>query len=408
MSAKALIRLAWDAIVRNRARSLLTMLGMIIGVAAVVITISIGVGAREAVSAQITGLGSNLVIVIPGSLNLNGVRTGTGGASTLTPDDGLAIAKLPKVASVSPGVGLHTQVVAGKNNWYTSVNGVAPTFTYIREWAMQSGSFFTDADVASSAKVCVLGQTVIENLFPDGENPLGKTVLIRNVPFTVIGTLAPKGQSASGTDQDDVIVIPFTASMQRLTGTWFGGFVNVIAVSALDQQSITFVQNEIVSLLRQRHRILPGTQDDFDVRNLQDIANAATASATTMELLLAGVAVVSLIVGGIGIMNIMLVSVTERTREIGLRIAVGARSFEILMQFLIEALVLSGLGGLVGVVLGIIGSAGIAIFGHWPMAVPVTGIVLAFSFSALIGIFFGYYPAEKAAHLDPIEALRFE
>ncbi|HUA07647.1 MAG TPA: ABC transporter permease [Candidatus Acidoferrales bacterium] len=408
MNVKVLLRIAWDAIVRNHARSLLTMLGMIIGVAAVVITISIGVGAREAVSAQITGLGSNLVIVIPGSVNLNGVRTGTGGASTLTPDDGLAIAKLPKVAAVTPGVGMHTQVVAGENNWYTSVNGVAPTFTYIREWRMASGSFFTDADDAASAKVCVLGQTVIENLFPDGENPLGKTVLIRNVPFTVIGTLVRKGQSASGADQDDVILIPYTASMQRLTGTWFGGFVSVIAVSAADQQSIPLVQTEIVNLLRQRHRIIGGMEDDFDVRNLQDIANAAASSATTMEYLLAGVAVVSLIVGGIGIMNIMLVSVTERTREIGLRIAVGARSLSILLQFLIEAVVLSGVGGLIGVVLGVIGSGAVAIFGHWPMAIPIEGVLLAFSFAALTGIFFGYYPASKAAHLDPIEALRFE
>jgi putative ABC transport system permease protein len=405
MNVRTLLRLAWEAIVRNRARSLLTMLGMIIGVAAVVITISIGVGAREAVSAQITGLGSNLVIVIPGSVNLNGVRTGTGAASTLTPDDGLAITALPHVAAVSPGVGLHTQVIAGNNNWYTGVNGVAPTYTYIREWHLASGSFFTDADDASSAKVCVLGQTVIQNLFPDGESPLGKTVLIHNVPFTVIGTLARRGQSASGQDQDDTILVPYTASMQRITGTTF---VNVILVSAQDQPSIPLVQNEIFGLLRQRHRITADMQDDFDVRNLQDIANAAAASATTMELLLAGVAVVSLLVGGIGIMNIMLVSVTERTREIGLRIAVGARSASILLQFLIEAVVLSGVGGLIGIVLGIVGSGAVAIFGHWPMAVPATGMLLAFSFAALTGIFFGYYPASKAAHLNPIEALRFE
>jgi putative ABC transport system permease protein len=405
MNLRTLLRIAWEAIVRNRARSLLTMLGMIIGVAAVVITISIGVGARAAVSAQITGLGSNLVIVIPGSVNLNGVRTGTGAASTLTPDDGLAIAKLPAVAAVSPLVGMHTQVVAGNNNWYTGVVGVAPTFTYIREWHMASGSFFTDADDAASAKACVLGQTVIQNLFPDGESPLGKVVLVRNVPFTVIGTLARRGQSATGQDQDDTILIPYTASMQRLTGTTF---VSVIMVSASDQPSIPIVQNEIVGLLRQRHRIIGGMQDDFDVRNLQDIANAAAASATTMEFLLAGVAVVSLLVGGIGIMNIMLVSVTERTREIGLRIAVGARSSSILLQFLIEAVVLSGVGGLIGVLLGIVGSAAVALFGHWPMAVPATGMLLAFSFAALTGVFFGYYPASKAAHLDPIEALRFE
>jgi len=381
------------------------MLGMIIGVAAVVITISIGVGARVAVAAQITGLGSNLLIVIPGSVTLNGVRTGTGAASTLTPDDGLAIAKLPHVAAATPGVGLRTQVVAGLNNWYTQIAGVAPTYTFIREWHLASGSFFTDADIASSAKVCVLGQTVIQNLFPDESSPLGKIVLIRNVPFTVIGTLSRKGQSASGTDQDDVILIPYTSSMQRLTGTVF---VSVIAVSADQQQNISLVQREIVQLLEQRHQIVGTMQDDFDVRNLQDIANAASASATTMEFLLAGVAVVSLLVGGIGIMNIMLVSVTERTREIGLRIAVGARGAAILAQFLIEAVVLSGVGGLIGVVFGVAAAAAISIFGHWPMVVPLSGMMLAFSFAALTGVFFGYYPASKAAHLNPIEALRFE
>lgn len=405
MNLKTLLRIAWEAIVRNRVRSLLTMLGMIIGVAAVVTTISIGVGARVAVAEQITSLGSNLLIVIPGSVNLNGVRTGTGAASTLTPDDGLAVAKLPHVAAVSPGVGLHAQVVAGKNNWYTSVSGVAPTYTYIREWHLASGSFFTDADVASSAKVCVLGQTVIENLFTDATSPLGKIVLIHNVPFTVIGTLARRGQSASGQDQDDTIVIPYTSSMQRLTGTTF---VSVLIVSADEQQYIPVVQSEIVRLLEQRHQIVGTMQDDFDVRNLQDIANAASASATTMEYLLAGVAVVSLLVGGIGIMNIMLVSVTERTREIGLRIAVGARGSSILAQFLIEAVVLSGIGGLIGVLLGVTVSGAVAIFGHWPMVVPFTGVFLAFSFAALTGVFFGYYPASKAAHLNPIAALRFE
>jgi putative ABC transport system permease protein len=405
MNLRTLLRIAWQAIVRNRVRSLLTMLGMIIGVAAVVITISIGVGARVAVADQITSLGSNLLIVIPGSVNLNGVRTGTGAASTLTPEDGLALAKLPHVAAVSPGVGLHTQVVAGKNNWYTGIIGVAPTFTYIREWHLASGSFFTDADVTSAAKVCVLGQTVIENLFPDGDSPLGKTVLIHNVPFTVIGTLARRGQSASGQDQDDTIVVPYTSSMQRITGTTF---VSVLVVSAADQASIPLVQSEIVRLLEQRHQIIGSMEDDFDVRNLQDIANAASQSQTTMEFLLAGVAIVSLLVGGIGIMNIMLVSVTERTREIGLRIAVGARSSSILAQFLIEAVVLSGVGGLIGVLLGVLGAGAVSIFGHWPMVVPMEGVLLAFSFAALTGVFFGYYPASKAAHLNPIAALRFE
>jgi putative ABC transport system permease protein len=405
VNVKTLLHIAWEALVRNRVRSLLTALGMIIGVAAVVITISIGDGARVAVSDQITGLGSNLLIVIPGSVNLNGVRTGTGAASTLTPDDGLAIVKLPHVAAVSPGVGLRTQVLAANSNWYTQVSGVAPTFTYIRQWHMASGSFFTDADVASSAKVCVLGQTVVSNLFPAGESPLGKTILVRNVPFSVIGTLAARGQSANGTDQDDTVIVPYTSAMERLTGTTF---VSVFLVSADEQQNIPLVQRQIVGLLEQRHRIVGSMQDDFDVRNLQDIANAASASATVMEFLLSGVAVVSLLVGGIGIMNIMLVSVTERTREIGLRLAVGARARAILEQFLIEAVMLSGIGGAIGIVLGIAGSAAVAVFARWPMVVPGPAIMLAFMCSTLIGVFFGYYPASKAARLNPIDALRFE
>jgi putative ABC transport system permease protein len=404
MTLRTLLKIAWSALVRNRVRSLLTMLGVVIGVAAVVVTVSIGAGARDSIAAQINGLGSNLVIVIPGNVTLNGVRTGTGGASTLTTDDGLAIAKLAHVAAVSPGIGVRAQAIAGDNNWSTTVMGAAPTFTYIRQWAISSGSFFSDANVAESAKICVLGQTVADNLFPNG-SPLGKTILIRNVPFTVIGVLAVRGQSASGQDQDDTIVVPYTSAMERLTGTTF---VNALMISAADANSIVPVENETTELLEQRHRITGSEPDDFSVRSLQDIANAASATASVMEFLLAGVAAVSLLVGGIGIMNIMLVSVTERTREIGLRIAVGARSAAILDQFLIEAVALSSAGGAIGIALGVAGSAAVAVFGHWPMVVPPDAIVLAFVFSALTGVFFGYYPASKAAHLNPIEALRFE
>jgi putative ABC transport system permease protein len=405
MNVITLMRIAAEALIRNRTRSLLTMLGVIIGVAAVVVTISIGTGARTSVASQINGLGSNLLIVIPGNVTLNGVRTGTGGASTLTVEDGLAIAKLPRVAAVSPGVSVRMQVIAGERNWQTVIAGVAPTFTYIREWQLASGTFFNDTDVAAAAKVCVLGQTVIDNLFPDGSSPIGKTVLIHGVPFTVIGTLVRRGQSATGQDQDDTIVVPYTSAMKRLTGATF---VNVIAVSAQDQSSINAVQTEIVQLLEQRHQITGSQQDDFDVRSLQDIANAAAATASVMEYLLAGVGAVSLIVGGIGIMNIMLVSVTERTREIGLRLSVGARASAILDQFLIEAVVLSTIGGAFGAVIGILASRVIAIFGNWPMVVPPEAILMAVVFSVAIGMFFGYYPARKASHLDPIEALRFE
>ncbi len=404
MSWAETVRLAVRALVRNRSRSLLTMLGVIIGVAAVVVTVAIGAGARNSVTAQITGLGSNLVIVVPGSLTQGGVSTGTGAASTLTPDDGLAMAKLPGVAAVSPAVGLRAQVVSPGGNWSTQIAGVAPSYLAIRAWPLARGTFFDDAATSAVAKVCVLGQTVADNLFP-GQDPLGKTVIIHNVPFTVIGLLTQRGQSATGQDQDDTVVIPYTSAMQRLTGQTM---VSLLLVSAQDGSQIAPVQNEIAKLLEERHRIEPGQPDDFAMRNLQDIATAASATATIMEMLLASVAAVSLVVGGIGIMNIMLVSVTERTREIGLRLAVGARGRAILQQFLTEAVVLSTSGGALGALLGIAGAAAVALLGHWPATVPPSAVAIAVLFSAVVGIFFGYYPASKAARLDPIEALRAE
>ena len=403
MNIRSTLKIALGALLRNRARSLLTMLGVIIGVGAVIVTVAIGAGARVSVQNQINGLGSNLVIVLPGSVTAGGARTGNGGASTLTPADGLALAKLPHVSAVAPVVNVRAQVVGGGNNWSTMVVGVAPTYTYVRTWPLATGTFFSDADTASAAKVCVLGQTVISNLFPN-TNPIGKIVLIRNVPFTVVGTLTARGQSGVGQDQDDTILIPYTSAMQRLTG---GTFVNALMVSADDPSNTQLVQNEITSLLEARHRIASG-QDDFSVRNLADIANAASATATVMEFLLAGVAAVSLIVGGIGIMNIMLVSVTERTREIGLRMAIGARGSVILSQFLIEAVALSFVGGIIGVIIGIGGTYLVAIFAKWPTVIPPLAVALAVVFSGAVGAFFGYYPALKASRLNPIEALRFE
>ncbi|HEY0614180.1 MAG TPA: ABC transporter permease [Candidatus Elarobacter sp.] len=398
------LRLALQALIRNRSRSLLTMLGIVIGVAAVIVTVAIGTGAKTSVADQINGLGSNLVMVIPGSVQTSGARTGNGGASTLTVQDGLAIAKLPGVSAVSPSVNVRTQVIANGQNWQTTATGVAPTFTTVRSWDVAGGRFFTQTETDEAAKVAVLGQTVVKQLFAGGD-PVGQTVMVKNVPFTVIGTLAAKGQSGAGQDQDDTVLIPYTSALERITG---GTSIGSLMVSAADAQHIDSVQSQITGLLEQRHAITGGRADDFQVRNLQDIAQAASATASILGLLLAAVAAVSLLVGGIGIMNIMLVSVTERTREIGLRVALGARAAAILRQFLIEAVVLSTGGGALGVVLGVAGAAAVAVLAHWPATVPLVAVVLALAFSAAVGVFFGYWPARKAAALDPIRALRFE
>ena len=405
MKRSIIARMAIVALLRNRARSLLTMLGVVIGVAAVIVTVAIGTGARTSVSNQINPLRSNMIIVLPGSLNQGGVRTGSGGASTLTPADGMAIAKLPHVSAVSPTVTLRTQVVSNGNNWQTTVTGVAPSYTFIRSWPLASGTFISQADTDSSAKVAVLGQTVIANLFPNGANPIGATVLIKNVPYVVVGTLTAKGQSGVGQDQDDTIVIPYSSMLERLTGQTTLASMDVSADSS---DTVDAVQAEVTQLLEARHRIVNGMPDDFMVRNLQDIANAAASTAAILQLLLAGVATVSLVVGGIGIMNIMLVSVTERTREIGLRLAVGARRSAILWQFLIEAVALSTAGGAIGVVIGTLGSVAVSLGAHWPASVPLSAVLFSVGFSALVGVFFGYYPAAKASMLDPIVALRFE
>ena len=405
MKLLSTLRIATGAVVRNRVRSLLTMLGIIIGVAAVIVTVAIGSGARASVANQINGLGSNMLILLPGSVNAAGVRSGNGGASTLTTADGLAVAKLPHVAAVSPTVSAREQIVAGENNWSTTVVGVAPSYTFIRDWPMSSGTFLSQNDVDTSAKTAVLGQTVATNLYPDGGDPAGRTILIGNVPFVVTGVLSSKGQSGVGQDQDDTILVPFSSAMQRLTGQ---KYVSSMVISADDPSNIALVQSETTTLLEARHGIAPGGTDDFGVRNLADIASAASSTAATMQLLLAGVAAVSLLVGGIGIMNIMLVSVTERTREIGLRVAVGARRAAILWQFLAEACLLSTLGGIAGVTIGIAGSFAVAFFASWNASVDPLTVAIAVAFSALVGVFFGYYPAAKASRLDPIVALRFE
>jgi putative ABC transport system permease protein len=405
VNARATLRLALDALVRNRVRSALTMLGITIGVAAVIVTVSIGAGAGASVQKQINSLGSNLIVVMPGSVTQSGARTGLGGASTLTPADGLAIVALAGVADVSPVVSTRLQAVAGGSNWQTTIAGVAPTYTVVRSWPLASGRLFSQSDVTSSNKVALLGQTVVANLFPNGATPIGASVIIKGVPFTVIGTLSPLGQSSQGQDQDDTILVPYTSAMQRLTGLTT---VNQLMVTALDAAHVDSVQSEVTSLLEQRHGIVAPQADDFQVRNLQSVAAAASSTSAVMEYLLAGVAFVSLIVGGIGIMNIMMVSVTERTREIGLRMAVGARGRSILQQFLTEAVILSTLGGIAGVAVGVLGTTLVSLVAKWPTDIPPLSILLSVAFSALVGIFFGYYPAKHASQLNPIEALRFE
>jgi putative ABC transport system permease protein len=405
MSFMATVRLALDALIRNKARSLLTMLGIVIGVAAVIVTVAIGSGARTSVTNSINSLGSNLIVVQPGSVTQSGARTGFGGASSLTPDDGLAAMQLAGVAAVSPLVTVRTQVVSGANNWQTTVSGVAPSYTFIKGWPLASGTFFTQDDILSAAKVAVLGQTDVAQLFPGGLDPIGATIIVKGVPFTVIGTLSALGQSSQGQDQDDTVLTPYTSAMQRLSGQTT---VSQLMISASSAALVDPVQSEVTQLLEQRHRIVSPAPDDFQVRNLQSIAAAASSTGAVMEFLLAGVAAVSLIVGGIGIMNIMMVSVTERTREIGLRMSLGARGSSILRQFLTESTVLAFVGGIVGVIFGFIGTLIVSELAKWPTQIPIAWVFLSVGFSALVGIFFGYYPAKKAAELSPIEALRFE
>jgi len=401
----AIIKIALRALRRNKLRTVLTMLGMIFGVGAVIGSVSLTSGAKAQVQARIAALGQNVILVFSGSVNRSGVYSGFGGAGTLTVEDAMAIEKeVPGVAAVSPEARFSGQLMVGNNNWNTEGRGESVDYLTIRQWDLAEGAMFTEADVRSAAKVCILGKTTADKLFPD-EDPVGKTLRIKNVPMTVLGVLKSKGVSMFGSDQDDVVIAPYTTAMKRLAGVTTLRTINVQAESA-DQ--ITDVVNGITELLRQRHRIQPGRDDDFILRSQQELAETQNAAAETMTALLAGIAMVSLLVGGIGIMNIMLVSVTERTREIGIRMAVGARSRDILLQFLIEAVTLSSIGGLLGIALGVGGAQLLTVTKNWATVVPADWVVLSFAVSAIVGIFFGFYPARKASRLDPIDALRYE
>jgi putative ABC transport system permease protein len=394
------------ALGRNKMRSGLTMLGIIIGVGAVIAMVGVGQGASKQVQDQIAAMGSNMLFVSSGTVNRGGLRLGWGQTKTLVYDDMKAILReCPAVKAAAPGSSTTAQIVFGNDNWFTNVQGTEPQYFDIRSWPMEAGGAFTQADVDSSADVAVIGTTVRQNLL-GATDPIGQTIRIKNLPFRVVGVLTSKGQSAAmGQDQDDVVFVPITTLQKKLTGeTW----LRFIVVSAVSQQASYAAQEEITSLLRDRHRIRPGQDDDFMVRNLADIAQLADQSSRVMTLLLASIASVSLIVGGIGIMNIMLVSVTERTREIGIRMAIGATEQDVQSQFLTEAVVLSLIGGAAGIFFGVGSSLLITKVLGWAVLVSPLAIVAAVIFSAAVGIFFGFYPARKAARLDPIEALRFE
>jgi len=399
------ITLSLRALRRNKMRSALTMLGIIIGVGAVIAMVAIGSGAKEQVEAQIASLGKNVILIFAGSMNPGGVRSGMGGAPTLKPEDALAIKReISGVEALSPEVRTGSQISGNNQNWGTQIVGESADYFTIRQWPMVAGAAFTEQDEKTSNKVAVIGQTVANQLFPN-QDPIGEILRIKQVPFIIVGVLAPKGLSVMGTDQDDVVVVPYTSAMRRLMGT---KFLRGINIQAADDQSIPQVQQQIVELLRQRHRIGPGRDDDFNVHNQEEIAEAATKTSRVLAVLLGSIASVSLLVGGIGIMNIMLVSVTERTREIGIRMAVGARGSDILLQFLIEAITLSSLGGVIGIFVGVGTSELLSTFAQWPTVISPGSILGAFIFSAAVGVFFGYYPARKAASMDPIDALRYE
>lgn len=404
MTGRAAARALW----RNRLRSGLTMLGMIIGVASVIAMVSVGAGADRFVQQQIASFGTNIIMVIPGAVTSGGARSGWGGASTLTVADAEAIARVPELAAVTYSRRQVLQIVYGNANWSTVVQGVTDEFERVRDWQIASGSFFTERHEKSGAKVAVLGQTVVRNIFGAGQDPVGTVIRIKNVPFKVIGVLAPKGQSSWGQDQDDLVMIPFSTAERRVMGAQILGSVEMIYASTRRTSDLPAAAEAIATELRQQHRIARGGDDDFTVRTLEDMAGASAAASEVMGNLLLAIASISLLVGGIGIMNILLVSVTERTREIGLRMAVGAKARHILLQFLTEATVLSMTGGVIGIATGLVATYLIGKLAEWPTVLEPTSVAASFVFSGAVGIFFGYYPAYKASRLDPIEALRWE
>ena len=405
MNPREVIRIALRALARNKLRTILTMLGIIIGVGAVICTVAIGQGASQQVQQQIQALGTNIIMVFSGNVNVGGVRMGNGANKTLTADDAQAILQhVQGVAAVSPMVGSTVQVVNGNQNWLTRANGASQDFSLIRNWPVVSCSMFSQRDVDMATDVCVIGKTVATQLFGDSD-PVGQMIRVQNLPFRILGVLQTKGQNSNGQDQDDTLIMPYSTVQKKISGI---SWVQLIMVSTASQESMGVAQTGIAALLRQRHHLRPGEDNDFSVTSPNEMAQASAATANTLTFLLGAVGAVSLVVGGIGIMNIMLVSVTERTREIGVRMAVGATEQDVQWQFLSEALVLSSLGGLIGIAAGVATSATISRLAGWATFVSPVSVVVAVIFSALVGIIFGFYPARKAARMDPIEALRYE
>jgi putative ABC transport system permease protein len=407
MSLVNLLRIALKALQRNKLRAFLTMLGIIIGVASVIAMVAIGQGSKQSIQTQLSGMGSNMIIIRPNSNIAAGARLDASSVQDLTVEDVTALQKkATHISAVSPASTARGQAIYGNNNWPTTITGVNTQYLdKIRQWPLKDGVPFTDQDLQSMAKVCLLGQTVISNLFTNGENPIGKYIRFGKIPMLVIGTLSPKGENAFGQDQDDVIMAPYTTVQKRILSTIY--FQNIYA-SALDESSTEAASEEISGILRESHRLKPTDQDNFAVRTMQELINTFSATSSLLTILLAVIAGISLLVGGIGIMNIMYVSVTERTREIGLRMSIGARGKDILLQFLTEAILISITGGLLGVGLGITSAKLVTILLSWPTLITEYSIVLSFLVCAVTGVFFGYYPAQKASRLDPIEALRYE
>ncbi len=402
------LKVALRALQINKMRSFLTMLGIIIGVGAVIVMVAIGAGAREMIAQQIASMGSNLLMIVPGATTAGGARMGGGSSSSLTSDDAKAIKEeCPAIKTVAPFWGGATQIVYGNQNWNTTVQGTNPSYFEIREWALASGRNFSDQEMSGAVKVAIIGKSIVENLF-GSEDPLGQIIRIKKIPFTVIGVLSEKGQSSYGTDQDDAIYIPISTSQKRVFGSKLPNRVRMIMAQAQDISQMSAAEKQVNELLSQRHKPQGDQLPDFTVRNLTEIMATAQQSANVMSLLLGSIALVSLLVGGIGIMNIMLVSVTERTREIGIRMAVGARGIDILFQFLTESVVLSLVGGLIGIGLGVLGAELTSKFTGWNVVISILALLISFLFAAAVGIFFGYYPAHKASRLNPIDALRYE